>query len=235
MTCAGRAGADSALGAAAPPGEQLSLDLGNGTSMKLVKIAAGAFTMGVPADAAVRQAHPPVRDDEHEVTIAKDFWIGVTEVTQAQYEAIMGDNPSKAGPGADLPVNAVSFVQAQAFCKELSDKTGSTVRIPTDEEWEYAARAGGDGLGGGKATDVAWCKENSDGRPHAVAGKVANAWGLHDTLGNVSEWVTARKGVFYMGGNWSIPERFTIPPFRQAHGTTHSSKYGGFRVVVEQR
>jgi hypothetical protein len=100
--------------------------------------------------------------DEREVTIAKDFWMGVTEVTQAQYEAVMGENPSRSGKVSVHPVDGVSFNQAVAFCKKVSEKTGKTVRMPTEAEWEYAARAGGDGVGKAKITDVAWCMENSE-------------------------------------------------------------------------
>jgi len=217
------------------PADVLTLDLGGGVSMKFIKISAGKFTMGVPADSPLRQRKPPVRDDEHGVTITKGFWMGVTEVTQAQYEAITGDNPSKSGKVPEFPVDGVTFTQAEEFCKKLSARTGKIVRMPADEEWEYAAKAGGDGLGGAKVTDVAWCKENGEGKPHAVGGKAPNAWGLYDMLGNVGEWVKAQKGVYYRGGNWRTPERFTLPALREAHATGHNDPYGGFRVVVEEK
>ncbi len=212
--------------------EELVLDLGGGVSMKLVKIPAGKFKMGVPKDAPNRDKQDL---DEREVTFDKDFWMGVTEVTQAQYEAMMGENPSKSSKEALHPVDCVSFNQAVAFCKKVSEKTGKTVRLPTEAEWEYAARAGGDGVGKAKITDVAWCMENSEKQPHPVGSKAANAWGLHEMLGNAMEWVQGEKWVGYRGGAWKTPGAKCLPTHREGHGVLHNDPYGGFRVIVEAK
>ena len=134
------------IAAASARGEGLTLDLGNKITLKLVKIPAGKFMMGVPAGAADRLK---TDEDEHEVTVAKEFWMGATEVPQAQYETIMGDNPVVTKPpppnrtqvvDPQCPVVRVSLNQAREFCKKLSAQSGKTVRIPTEQECEYAAR-----------------------------------------------------------------------------------------------
>jgi formylglycine-generating enzyme required for sulfatase activity len=212
--------------------EELVLEISKEVSLKLVKIPSGKFMMGVPKDAPNRDKQDL---DEGEVTFAKDFWMGVTEVTQAQYEAVMGENPSKSGKEALLPVDGVSFKQAVAFCKKLSEKSGKTVRMPTEAEWEYAARAGGDGVGKAKITDVAWCMENSEKKPHPVGTRTANAWGLHDMLGNAMEWAQAEKWIGYRGGAWKTPGAKCLPTHREGHGPLHNDPYGGFRVIVETK
>jgi len=130
--------------------------------------------------------------DQHEVTISKPFYMGVTEVIQAQYEAVMGTNPS-IFKGATNPVEMVSWNDAAEFCKKLSEKTRLDVRLPTEAEWDYACRAGSktrfcfgdadEGLG-----DYAWYRANSGGTTHPVGQKKPNAWGLFDVHGNVWEW-----------------------------------------------
>jgi formylglycine-generating enzyme required for sulfatase activity len=166
-------------GSKAEPPKEVNLDLGGGVMMKLVLIPAGKFMMGEGKD-------------QHEVTISKPFYVGVTEVTQAQYEAVMGTNPSHF-KGATNPVETVSWNDATEFCKKLSEKTRQAVRLPTEAEWEYACRAGttsrfsfGDedsALG-----DYAWHDDNSDRTTHPVGQKRPNAWGLYDMHGNVEEW-----------------------------------------------
>jgi formylglycine-generating enzyme required for sulfatase activity len=166
-------------------GSDLVVDLGNGVSMRLVEIKPGVFMMG-DGD----------RGPQHEVTISKAFWLGQTEVTQAQWLAVMGTShmSRRAGDMGDLdhPVAAVTWIDAQEFCRRLSEKTGMTFRLPTEAEWEYACRAGtttaysfGDDpslLG-----EYAWFRDNADGRPQPVASKKPNAWGLYDMHGNVQE------------------------------------------------
>jgi formylglycine-generating enzyme required for sulfatase activity len=218
--------------------EELTLDLGNSVAMKLVKIPAGKFTMGVPAGAAYRLK---TDEDEHEVTIAKEFWMGATEVSQAQYETIMGDNPTTINKqpqytqvvDPQCPVVRVSLNQAKEFCKKLSAQSGKTVRLPTEQEWEYAARAGGDGLGGAKVPDVAWFKDNSENKQHPVGTKAPNAWGLYDMLGNVGEWATSAKGAWIRGGSLADKEESCRPTRREPHGGLHNDPRSGFRVVVD--
>jgi formylglycine-generating enzyme required for sulfatase activity len=167
----------------------LTLDLGKGVTMKLVLIPAGKFIMGSPDSEKDRKAD---EGPQHEVTISKPFYLGVFEVTQEQYEQIIGKNPSNF-KGSDNPVESVSWEDATAFCKMLSDKTGRTVRLPTEAEWEYACRAGtrtahfcGDDAS--KLGDFAWFNQNSERKTHPVGQRKPNAFGLYDMHGNVWEW-----------------------------------------------
>jgi len=172
-----------------PSPASLTLDLGNGVTMKLVLIRPGKFVMGSPDSEKGRESK---EGPQHEVVIAKPFYMGVTEVTQAQYEAVMGTNPSKF-KGPTNPVESVIWSDTVEFCRKLSEKTGKTFRLPTEAEWEYACRAGtktrfsfGDSesiLG-----DYAWCESNSGKNTHPVGQKKPNAWGLYDMHGNVWEW-----------------------------------------------
>jgi formylglycine-generating enzyme required for sulfatase activity len=173
------------------PAKELTLDLGNKVTMKLVLIPAGKFKMGSPKDEMDRDDN---EGPQHEVTISKPFYMGIHEVTQEQYEQVMGKNPSSF-KGAKNPVEKVSWEDTVAFCKKLSQMSGKTVRLPTEAEWEYACRAGsrtqfyyGDDAYCGKLTDYAWWDENSDLETHRVGQKRPNVWGLYDMHGNVWEW-----------------------------------------------
>jgi formylglycine-generating enzyme required for sulfatase activity len=125
--CSSEPGAPAPVKKAEVP-EAKEIDLGGGVTMKMVLIRPGKFMMGE-------------EKNQHEVTISKPFYMGVTEVTQAQYEAVMGTNPSQF-KGATNPVDTVSWNDAKDFCKKLSEKTRQAVRLPTEAEWEYACRAG---------------------------------------------------------------------------------------------
>ena len=175
----------------------LELDLGNDVKLELVLIPAGRFHMGSPA----REQHRESREGlQQRVTIAKPFYMGKFEVTQAQWQAVMGNNPSRHR-GAKLPVENVSWEDCQKFVLSLSTLVGREVRLPTEAEWEYACRAGtttpfhfGKDLDSTMANFLggfpygAGAKGANRGRTTEVGSFQPNAWGLYDMHGNVSEW-----------------------------------------------
>jgi len=168
-------------------GKVLQVDLGGGVVMEFVRIEPGTFVMGSPAGEEGRY------DDEGpqtRVTITKPFYLGKYEVTQAEWEAVMGSNPSGFKKGGSYPVEQVSWNDCQEFIKKLNAKyPGRGFRLPTEAEWEYACRAGTTGARYGELDAIAWWGDDTEtGSTHPVGQKVANAWGLHDMLGNVWEW-----------------------------------------------
>jgi formylglycine-generating enzyme required for sulfatase activity len=190
---------------------QAPKEITNSIGMKLVLIPKGTFMMGSPESEEGRQKD----ETQHEVTISKDYYLGVYEVTQAQYEKVMGKNPSsfpvaKVGnENADLPVENVSWDDAVEFCKKLSDlpeekKAGREYRLPTEAEWEYGCRAGSKTAYAfddeeGLLPEYGWFKRNSSGRTHTVGLLEPNAWGLYDMHGNVWEWCSDRYGDYSKG------------------------------------
>ena len=157
--------------------------------LRFVLIPAGTFQMGSPDNEKWRD------DDErmHEVTLTKPFYLATTETTQATWSAVMGNNPSKHR-GSALPATNVSWPRCWRFMKHLNRTIpGGGYRLPTEAEWEYACRAGTttrywSGDDEKELARVGWTKTNSDGKPHPVATKPANPWGLHDMHGSVWEW-----------------------------------------------
>ena len=143
-----------------------------------LRIAGGSFTFGcsVGDSECFSWEKPP------SVIQVKAFWIGETEVTQAAYEKVTGENPSLYR-GSRRPVDRIGWNEARAFCKAAG------MRLPTEREWEYAARAGASSSRYGPLNDIAWYDGNSKDHTHDVALKLPNAYGLYDTLGNVWEWV----------------------------------------------
>jgi formylglycine-generating enzyme required for sulfatase activity len=161
------------------------------TRLEIEKIRAGTFQMG--SDLGLRAYDNWTNDVErpvHQVTISKDFWMGRFPITQHQWRELMGNNPSyfqKAGPEA--PVEQVSWIDAQAFIAKLNaSQRRWLVRLPTEAEWEYAARAGTRGETYGPLDDIAWYRGNNSGATHPVGRKLPNAFGLYDMLGNVWQW-----------------------------------------------
>lgn len=162
----------------------------NSIGMKFALIPAGSFIMGENESLAEGKGD---ERPAHEVTITKPFYMGIHEVTQDQWQKIMGNNPSKH-VGADNPVDSVSWHDAQEFIKRLNrmEKHGY-YRLPTEAEWEYAARAGANsrypfGNDESMLPDYAWITDNSGGVTHPVGQKKPNQWGIFDTSGNVREW-----------------------------------------------
>jgi formylglycine-generating enzyme required for sulfatase activity/serine/threonine protein kinase len=173
---------------AAPP-KDITLDLGGEVLLRAVLIPAGKFRMGSPGQ---EQGRNHDEGPQRDVTIAKPFYLQVTEVTQQQFETVMGINMS-AFRGPTNPVENVSWYEAVSFCRKVTQVTGRTVRLPTEAEWEYACRAGKTTrfhFGEDRALlgDHAWHILNSDGRTHPVGKKKPNPLGLYDMHGNVWEW-----------------------------------------------
>lgn len=239
------------------------LSLGAGVSLQLAPIPAGTFQMGSPkgsVGAAFNESDRLKQKDyhQHPVTLARPFLIGVTEVTQAQYRAVTGQNPS-VFKGDNRPVDNVSWNDAVKFCELLSAKTRKTVRLPTEAEWEYACRAGsttryffGEDPDHVALADHAWYEANSERQTHPVGQKKPNAWGLHDMGGNVWEWcsdffkgpyedktVTDPQGAttgetrVLRGGCWETGPLSARSANRGGVIPSRATSRFGFRVVVE--
>ena len=187
------------LGAYAGLPSDLDIDLPNGVVIKFKKIPAGTFMMGSPESEEGRSDN----EIQHEVTISKVFYLGICEVTQAQYEVVMGYNPSEfTSKGRTRPVETVSWYDATEFCRKASALTGKYFRLPTEAEWEYACRAGtatpfntGETLSPKQANVVA----AKNWEPLAVGSFPPNAWGLYDMHGNVWEWCSDWYGAYATG------------------------------------
>ena len=163
--------------------------------IEFVKIAPGEFMMGcVPGDMDCLEDEVP----RHKVQLTKGFELGKYEVTQAQWEAVMGpgSNPSDT-KGPKNPVDSVDKDDIHAFLDKLNARNdGYKYRLPTEAEWEYAARAGAPDPLRASLGDYAWFADNSDDESHPVGLKKPNAWGLYDMLGNVREWVDDRAAYY---------------------------------------
>ena len=162
----------------------------NGVSFRMVPVKGGTFTMGATSE----QGSDADSDESpvHQVML-NNYYIGQTEVTQELWKAVMGSNPSNFTGDLKLPVESVSWDQCQTFITKLNQMTGETFRLPTEAEWEYAARGGSESqgykyAGGNTISDVAWYLVNSSSKTHPVATKAANELGLDDMSGNVFEW-----------------------------------------------
>ena len=170
------------------PQSNYSEDLGNGIRLDMIWIPAGTFLMGSPKSEKGR------KDDEGpqaEVSL-EGYWIGKYEVTQAQYKAVIGTNPSFF-TGDNQPVESVSWNDTMKFCRKLSEKTGKHYILPTEAQWEYSCRAGTTtpysfGDDAKQLGDYAWWSDNSPLSAHPVGQKKPNAWGLYDMHGNIDEW-----------------------------------------------
>ncbi|MEK6334113.1 MAG: formylglycine-generating enzyme family protein [Acidobacteriota bacterium] len=159
----------------------------NQIGIEFVLIPPGSFLMGSETG---RQNEKPM----HQVTINYSFYIGKYEVTQGQWQAVMGSNPSYfKGCGANCPVDSVTWNAAQEFIRKLNQTNdGFTYRLPSEAEWEYACRAGTTGDYAGDFKKMAWYSDNSEKRTRPVGQKQPNAWGLFDMNGNIFEWCEDR-------------------------------------------
>ncbi len=190
----------------------------NSIGMKLVYIQPGEFMMGSPSSEVKRDSDEP----QHKVEISKGFYMGIYEVTQAQYRAVTGKSPSKF-KGKDLPVEGISWNDAIEFCEKLSKMDGKTYRLPTEAQWEYACRAGTTtpyNTGKTISTDQA-CYENDE--TTEVGSFKSNPWGLYDMHGNVWEWCSDWYDKDYNGNSRSID------PTGPASGTYHVLRGGSWQ------
>jgi len=173
-----------AIGWALGPPREISLDLGGDVKMEMVLIPAGEFEMG----SNDQQSEKPI----HKVKISRPFYMGKYVITQAQYDKVMGNNPRNF-KGENLPVEKVSYEDADGFCKGASKLTGKSIRLPTEAELEFACRAGTKtnfNMGDDDAAleQAGWFKGNSEDKTHPVGQKKPNAWSLYDMHGNVWQW-----------------------------------------------
>ncbi len=189
MASSSTSGASSNMVGSSTSGSVITIPVKDGISIEMVKVEAGSFNMG-----ATPEMQNPDEDEKpvHRVTLTNNYYIGKYEVTQALWQAVMGSNPSHF-KGDDLPVEQVSWNDCQDFISKLNAMTGKRFRLPSEAEWEYAARGGKKSRGyqySGSNTlgDVAWYEGNSGSKTHAVGTKQPNELGIYDMTGNVYEW-----------------------------------------------
>ncbi len=219
----------------------------NVLEIEMVRIPGGSFWMGSQSEEASDDEQPV-----HKVTL-NGFRIGKYEVTQRQWQAVMGSNPSKF-KGDNHPVEQVSWDDVQDFIRKLNQMSGKRYRLPTEAEWEYAARGGKDGPGNdryGSPDRIAWYNGNSGDTTHPVGGKQPNAYGLHDMLGNVREWCQDWYGEYTTsaknnptgpaagsvrvdrGGSWSNYASRVRAPLRNLYTPGVRSNNIGFRLAMD--
>jgi formylglycine-generating enzyme required for sulfatase activity len=189
--------------------------------IEFVKIAPGEFMMGcVPGDKDCIEDEVP----RHKVQLTKGFEMGKYEVTQTQWEAVMGSNPSDT-KGPNNPVDSVDKDDIHAFLDKLNAQNdGYKYRLPTEAEWEYAARANAPDPPQASLGDYAWFAGNSDDQSHPVGLKKPNAWGLYDMLGNIREWVDDRAAYYDYA---PLPEVSVDPKGPQGRGGGGGGGGGG--------
>ena len=223
----------------------------NGVSFTMVAVKGGTFTMGATAEqtGALSDESPT-----HSVTLS-DFYIGETEVTQELWQAVMGSNPSSFTGNMQRPVENVSWNDCQTFITKLNELTGETFALPTEAQWEYAARGGNASKGylyysgSNSIGDVAWYADNSSGTTHPVKSKSPNELGLYDMSGNVREWCADWYGSYsstsqtnpvgpntgsnrvLRGGSWISCALYCRFAYRYDNSPSSTSDYDGFRLA----
>ena len=222
----------------------------NGVTFYMIKVDGGTFTMGATSEMKKSDSdEKPL----HQVTLSS-YYIGETEVTQALWEAVMGSNPSKF-KGANLPVENVSWYDCHEFINKLNELTNRKFTLPTEAEWEFAARGGRKSKhtkysGSRKISDVAWYDVNSGGYTHPVKTKKANELGIFDMSGNVWEWCQDWYGLYssnaqsnpagpkngtsrlYRGGSWNGSERGCRSSYRLSLSPSIRDFNIGLRLVL---
>ncbi len=236
-------------------GEECEIEITPGVKIVMCWIPPGEFLMGSPEEEEGRLYY----ETQHRVRITQGFWLAKTQTTQAQWQAVMGDNPS-GFKGEDLPVDDMEWEGivgnesgAGGFLGELNKLVpkGGRFYLPTEAQWEYACRAGNTGPYSGNLDEMGWYRLNSDGKTHPVGHKKPNAWGLHDMHGNVEEWcsdcwgwncdvneVTDPAGPpdnngnrVYRGGSWNAAADDCRSSYRCASNLGARGYDMGFRVA----
>lgn len=224
----------------------------NGVSFQMAKVVAGTFYMGATSE----QQSPEGDETKHKVTLTKTYYLGKTEVTQALWQAVMGSNPSNF-KGDNKPVECVSWNDCQEFISRLNAATGKNFRLPTEAEWEFAARGGNNSRhyqysGSNNLLDVAWYTDNSSNTTHDVASKQANELGIYDMSGNVWEWCSdwygsyssnhqydpagATSGSYRVlrGGSWYHDARYCRSSYRSNLDPDDRDRYIGLRLALSE-
>lgn len=231
----------------------VTIPVKDGVSIEMIKVEAGTFMMGATPEMEIPD------DDEkpvHQVTLTNDYYIGKYEVTQALWQTVMESNPSSF-KGNNLPVEQVSWNDCQEFIGKLNSITGRKFRLPTEAEWEYAARGGKKSRGyqysgSSNISDVAWYNGNSGSKTHLVGTKQANELGLYDMCGNVLEWCQNWYGSYVSssqtnptgavsgsyrvirGGSWYSSARFCRSSCRDSGTPGIRNSRLGLRLVLSE-
>ena len=233
--------------------DNISIPVKDGISIDMVRVEAGTFIMG-----ATPEMKNPFDWEKptHQVTLTNDYYIGKYEVTQALWQAVMNSNPSNF-KGDNLPVEQVSWDDCQVFISKLNSITGKKFRLPTEAEWEYAARGGKKSRGyqcsgSNNISDVAWYDANSGRKTHAVGSKQANELGIYDMSGNVWEWcqdwygrysissqtnpTDATSGSYRVnrGGSWLSTAGFCRSSYRISYAPDNCDHSLGLRLVLSE-
>jgi formylglycine-generating enzyme required for sulfatase activity len=228
-----------------PTGQTFTENI-NGAQLQMISVPGGTFLMGSPLSETGRDKD---EGPQNEATVP-GFYMSKYEVTQAQYKAVMGANPSSF-KGDDLPVDSVKWNDAVEFCRKLSTITGRAYSLPTEAEWEYAGRAGTSGPYAGNIDAMTWYSANSGSQTHPVGQKQPNGFGFYDMNGNVWEWCQSKYKPYpykaddgredlqatdvrvLRGGSWESTASSSRSAYRRR--VIPDSRTIGFRIVLAAR